>query len=121
MLALLLLLSPADHAGWGLSQDFVVDSCAKKCVAPLERFRGRAQQTNGSAAVTIWKTGTNRIVAIALITKEGNEVIEKLDFNHVVFADFTTCPIEKDEPGKRIDNCVEAINNERFQRPKRAR
>lgn len=97
---------------WGLNPTFLVESCQSKAFGKCETFRGRSNQSNGSASLIIWKVGTKRIIAWGAATPEANNLIkDKLDFSQTLFADFTACPMEKDIPGHRIDYCIEAIKN----------
>lgn len=109
------LFPTSTKANWGLSPEALVDDCKGKAVAPCEKFRGRSNQTMGSAAVVIWKVGTKRIVTWGAATREANAVIEnKMDFSQTLFAKFTACPMENDIPGHRIAYCIEKIENVRW-------
>ncbi len=116
---ILLLLALPSNAGvnWGLNDYVIVNGCEaqKRCVGPLERFRGRSNKTNGAAATVIWKVGTKRIVAWGAATRQANDLIkEKMDFAHTLFADFTACPMEKAPPSHRTKVCVESIEKPRW-------
>ncbi|MGZ3809878.1 MAG: hypothetical protein ACXVCE_17470 [Bacteriovorax sp.] len=113
LLGMSLLVYESSALGdWGLNQDFIVENCQSKAVGACEEFRGRSNQTNGSGSIAIWKVGTKRIVSMSAATPKVNDLIkDKLDFSHILFADFKACPMEKDIPGHRIRYCIESIRN----------
>jgi len=104
-------------ASWGLNKENIVDSCLEKAVGPCEEFRGRSNQTNGSAGTVIWKVGTKRIITWGAATAAANDVIkDKMDFSHTLYANFSACPMEKDIPGHRIAYCVEEVKDAQWKK-----
>jgi hypothetical protein len=115
VLLFFIILQNNAFCSWGLPKELIVESCNSKAIGRCENFKGRTNQSNGSASIVIWKVGTKRIISWGAATSEANNFIkDKLDFSHKLFADFTACPMEKDIRGKRTQYCVEKIQNPKW-------
>jgi len=85
---------------------------------PCFKIRGRMFSSNGTPSIRIWPVGTNRILGIS----EGRfyledyenvpeELVHQLNWETVLYADFTICPFTNDEPGVMRLICVESAEN----------
>lgn len=85
---------------------------------PCFKARGKMFFSNGTPSIRIWLVGTKRILGIS----EGrfylddydnvpNELVNLLNWQNSMFADFTICPFTKDKPGVMRLVCVDKAEN----------
>jgi len=82
------------------------------------KIRGRMSLSNGTPSVRIWPVGTNRILGVSegrfYLEDYANvpgELVRQLSWETAMYADFTVCPFNDDEPGVMRLICVESAEN----------
>jgi len=85
---------------------------------PCFKVRGRMFYSNGTPSMRIWPVGTKRILGISesrfYLDDYGNipdELVHKLSWETVMYADFKVCPFTNDQPGVMRFVCVQSADN----------
>jgi len=79
-------------------------------------FRGRLSYYNGSPTIRIWRVGTKRILGVTEhLNTEGyvtipENLLEKMNFETDMFADFVVCPYTKENPESMQFICVDSAS-----------
>lgn len=88
-----------------------------KLVAACFKIRGRLSFYNGIPTVRIWKVGTKRMLGITEhLNSNGyattpENLLDKMNFETDMFADFMVCPYTKEDPEVMQLICVDSANN----------
>jgi len=82
------------------------------------KVKGRMSFSNGNPSVRIWPVGTDRMLGISegrfYLEDYANvpeNLVQQLNWENAMFADFTVCPFTDDEPGVMRYVCVESAEN----------
>jgi hypothetical protein len=81
-------------------------------VGPCFAFHGKLFMTNGSPTARILRLGTKRILGVSDLHQAfmPRALEERLEWDDVVYGDFTVCPFTPSEPGKMQFVCIESAS-----------
>jgi hypothetical protein len=85
---------------------------------PCYKVKGKMFFANGTPSVRIWPIGTKRILGVSEQTFYNDayanipdDLVNKLSWQTVIYADFTVCPFTDDKPGVMRLTCVDSAKN----------
>src|ERR1043165_8202874 len=82
-----------------------------KFVGPCYKVRGRLSYYNGAPSTRIWVVGTHRILGVPSEDSELPPNVKSLlnSFDDQIFADFTVCPLTRDQQKFDHQSCLKGF------------